>query len=185
MMPTEQLIAAQKSQLETIFALSNKAVEGLEQVLALNIGALKAAMQDASDATLAVLSTQDLQELSSLQPRLAQTVIEKLQAYSRRACEIASGTQAELVTAMEANAADVRERARSMVDSAARNAPAGTETALAIMTSAMSAANNAYDAVQQASKQAAEIVETRLTAMTSSALKPVQKSTPRKRSAAT
>ncbi len=46
MMPTEQLIAAQKSQLETIFALSNKAVEGLEQFLALNIGALKSSKQD-------------------------------------------------------------------------------------------------------------------------------------------
>ena len=131
MMPTEQLIAAQKSQLETIFSLSNKAIEGLEQVLALNIGTLKAAMQDASDATLAVLSTKDLQELSLLQPKLAQTVIEKLQAYSQHVYEIASGTHAEFVTAIEANAAIMRKKSQSMVDSAARNAPAGTEPEVA------------------------------------------------------
>ena len=184
MMPPEQLIAAQKSLLETLFALNSKAVEGLERVLDLNIRTLKAAMQDASDATLAGLTTKDLQELSSLQPILPQTVIEKLQSYSQHVYEIASDIQAEFVEAIEAHASGTRKKAQAMVDAAARNAPAGTESAIAIMTSAMRAANSVYDAVQQAGKQAAGVVETNLHTVTSSALKATQTSAPRKRRAA-
>ena len=184
-MPPEQLIAAQKSQLETMFALNSKAVEGLERLLELNIRTLKAAMQDASDATLAALATKDLQELSSLQPNLAQTVIEKLQSYSQHVYEVASVTQAEFVDTIQANAAGMRKTAQAMADIAVKNAPAGSETAIAIMTSAMSAANSVYDAVQQTGKQAAEVVEANFHTVASSALKAAQTSAPRKRRAAT
>ncbi len=184
MMTPDQLIAAQKSQLETLFALSGKAVESLEKVVELNIQTLKATMHETSDAALAALSVKDLQELASLQPNLAQPVTEKLLAYSQHVYEIASGTQAEFAKALEANAADLHKKVQSMVDTAVKNAPAGTETAVAIMKSAMSAANNAYDSVQKASKQAAEVVEANFNTVTSSALKAAQTAAPRKRSAA-
>ena len=78
----------------------------------------------------------------------------------------------------------MHKKVQAMVDTAVKNAPAGTETAVAIMKSALSAANNAYDSVQKASKQAAEVVEANFNTVTNSALKAAQTTTPRKRSAA-
>ncbi len=184
MMTPDQLIAAQKSQFETLFALGGKAVESLEKVVELNIQTLKAAMHETSDATLAALSIKDLQEFASLQPNLAQPMTEKLLSYSQHVYEIASSTQAEFAKALEANATDLHKKVQTMVDTAVKNAPAGTETAVAIMKSAMSAANNAYDSVQKASKQAAEVVEANFNTVTSNALKAAQTTAPRKRTAA-
>ena len=184
MMTPDQLIAAQKAQVETLFALGGKAVESLEKMLELNIQTMKATLHETSDAALNALAAKDLQELASLQPGLTQPVTEKLLAYSQHVYEIASGTQAEFAKAIEANAAEMHKKVQAMVDTAVKNAPAGTETAVAIMKSALSAANNAYDSVQKASKQAAEVVEANFNTVTNSALKAAQTTTPRKRSAA-
>ena len=46
-----------------------------------------------------------------------------------------------------------------LVDSAAKNAPAGSESAVAIMKSSVAAANNALESVQKAVKQATEMAE--------------------------
>ncbi|MBW4048467.1 MAG: phasin family protein [Proteobacteria bacterium] len=184
MMTPEQMIAAQKSQLEAIFALSGKAVEGFEKMVELNMQTLKTAMHETSDATMAALSVKDIQELTALQPNLAQPVAEKLLSYSHHLYEIASGTQAEFAKAIEANVAEVHKKMQSVVDTAVKNAPAGSETAVAMMKSALSAANNAYDTVQKAGKQAAEVVEANFNTVTNTAMKAAQSTTRGKRAAA-
>ena len=184
MMTPEQLIAAQKSQLETLFALQGKAVDGLERLVELNLQTLKTAMQETSEAAIAALSVKDLQELASLQPNLAQPLTEKLLAYSQHVYEITSGTQAELAKAVEANATELNRKVQNLVETATKNAPAGTETAVAILKSAMSAANNAYDSLHKAGKQAAEVVEANISTVTSTAMKAAQNGASRSKRAA-
>lgn len=185
MLTPDQVLAAQKAQLEAMFSLGSKAVEGLEKIVELNIQTLKAALSETSDATLAALSAKDLQELATMQPNLAQPLAEKVLSYTHHVYEIASGTHAEFAKAMEANAADAHKKVQAMVDNVVKNAPAGTETAVAVIKSALNAANNAYDSVQKASKQAAEVVEANFNTVTNNALKAAQSTTPasRKRSA--
>jgi hypothetical protein len=45
------------------------------------------------------------------------------------------------------------------VDNAAKNAPAGSETAVAVFKSAVAAGNNALESVQKAVKQATDVAE--------------------------
>jgi hypothetical protein len=73
---------------------------------------------------------------------------------------------------------------QAMVETVVKNAPAGTETAVAMMKSAMSAANNAYDSVQKASKQAAEVVEANFNTVTNTAMKAAQTTSSRGKRAA-
>ncbi|WP_018912300.1 TIGR01841 family phasin [Thiomonas sp. FB-6] len=174
MMTPEQMIAAQKSQLEALFALSGKAVDGFERMVELNLQTLKTALHEGSEATLAALSVKDLQEFSSLQPNLAQPLTEKALAYAQHVYEIASGTQAEFAKAVEANASEMNKKVQALVETATKNAPAGTETAVAMFKTAMSAANNAYDSLHKASKQAAEVVEANINTVTSTAMKAAQ-----------
>jgi phasin family protein len=171
-MTPDQLISAQKSQLESLFALTGKAVEGFERVVELNLQALKTAMNETSDAALAALSAKDVQDLSALQQ--TQPTAEKLLSYSQHLYEIASGTQAEFAKALESSTAELHRKVQAVIDTAVKNAPAGSESAVAMMKSALSAANNAYDSVQKASKQAAEVVEANISTVTSSAMKAAQ-----------
>ena len=57
----------------------------------------------------------------------------------------------------------------ALVDNAAKNAPAGSETAVAMMKSAVAAANNAFESVQKAVKQASDVAEANFNAVTTSA----------------
>ncbi len=159
MMTVDQILAAQKANVETLFGLTNKAFAGVEKLMELNIHASKAALSEASDNAKAALSVKDAQELLALQAGLFQPLAEKTASYSRHLYDIATSTGAEFSAAFEAQAAEGQKAFMSLVDGASKNAPAGSESAVAMMKSAVSAANNAFDSVQKAVKQATEMAE--------------------------
>ena len=170
MLTAEQIISAQKSQIETLFGLTQKAFEGVEKLVELNLQATKAALAESANNTQALLSVKDAQELLNLQASLMQPLAEKSVAYSRHLYDIASGTSAEFSKAAEATAADTQKKILAVVDNASKNAPAGSESAVAVMKSAVSAANNAIESVQKAVKQATEMAEANFNTVTATAV---------------
>ena len=180
MLTAEQIIAAQKSNLDTLFGLTAKAFEGVEKLVELNLQVAKAAMGEAAESTQAALSAKDAQELLALQTSLLQPAAEKAAAYSRHLYDIATATTAEMSKAAEATAADAQKKFMSVVDTAVKNAPAGSENAVALVKSAVAAANNAYESVHKASKQAVEVAEANFQAMTSTAVKTAAATKPKR-----
>jgi hypothetical protein len=69
----------------------------------------------------------------------------------------------------------------SLVDGAAKNAPAGSETAMAVMKSAVAAANNAFESVQKAVKQASDMAEANFHAASNTAVSAVKAPATKKR----
>lgn len=178
MLTAEQLAAAQKANIETLFGLTQKAFEGVEKLVELNVQATKAALSESASNTQALFSVKDAQELLTLQAGLMQPLAEKAAAYSRQLYEIAAGTGAEFAKAAEGQAAEAQQKFMAVVDNVAKNAPAGSETAVAVMKNAVSAATNAVESVQKAVKQASEIAESNFHAVTNNAVaaaKPVAK----------
>jgi phasin family protein len=174
MLTAEQIVAAQKANIETIFGLTQKAFEGMEKLVELNVQATKAALSESANSAQAMLSVKDAQELLTLQASLMQPLAEKTAAYSRHLYDIASGTGAEFGKAAEAQAAEAQKKFMSAVDSASKNAPAGSETAVAVMKSAVSAATNAMESVQKAVKQATEMAEANFNSVTTQAVSAVK-----------
>jgi phasin family protein len=170
MLTAEQIVAAQKANIETIFGLTQKAFEGVEKLVELNVQATKAALSESANSAQALLSVKDAQELLALQATLMQPLAEKTVAYSRHLYDIAAGAGAEFGKAAEAQASDTQKKFLAVVDNAAKNAPAGSETAVAVMKSAVSAANNAMESVQKAVKQATEMAEANFNTVTTSAV---------------
>jgi len=169
MMTVEQVLAAQKANVETLLGLTAKAFEGVEKIVELNMAATKAALADSGDNAKAMLSVKDAQELMALQSGLLQPLAEKTAAYSRHLYEIATGTAGEFTKAIENQAAEVQQNVVGLIDSAAKNAPAGSETAVAVMKSAVAAAGNALETVQKAVKQATDVAEANFAAATNTA----------------
>ncbi|BAO83186.1 hypothetical protein SMCB_0958 [Serpentinimonas maccroryi] len=170
MLTPEQMLAAQKANVETLFGLTQKAFEGVERMLELNMQATRAALADTSSNTQALMSVKDAQELMALQASLMQPLAEKTAAYSRQLYEIAAGTGGEFAKFAENQGAEAQQKFMAVVDNVARNAPAGSETAVAVMKNAVASANNAMETVQRAVKQATEVAQTNFQAMSDNAL---------------
>jgi phasin family protein len=171
MLTAEQVIAAQKANIETLFGLSAKAFEGVEKLVELNIQVAKAALGEAAENTKAALSVKDAQELVALQATLLQPAAEKAAAYGRYLYDITSATSADIGKVAEAQASEAQKKFMALVDTAVKNAPAGTENVVALVKSSVAAANNAYESVHKAAKQAADVAEANFQAMTSTAVK--------------
>lgn len=170
MLTAEQIMASHKANIETLFGLTHKAFEGVEKLVELNVQATKAALAETANHTQAVLGVKDAQELLALQAGLVQPLAEKTAAYSRHLYDIASAAGADIGKTFEAQTAEAQKKFTGLVDNAAKNAPAGSETAVAVLKSAVAAANNAFESVQKAVKQASDIAEANFNTVAASAV---------------
>jgi phasin family protein len=177
MSTAEQFAAAQKANLETLFALTSKAFEGVEKLVELNLQVAKASLTEAQTTAAASLGAKDAQELLALQAGLLQPAAEKAAAYGRHLYDIAASTNAEVTKVAEAQVASAQANFAVAVDSAVKNAPAGTESAAALVKSAIAAATNALESVQKASKQAVDAAEANFQSLANTAVKASQTTT--------
>jgi phasin family protein len=174
MLTAEQLLAAHKANLDTMFSLGAKAFEGVEKLVELNIQTAKTTLEEAAEHAKAVLSAKDAQELVALHSAMLQPSAEKIAAYNRHLYDIATATGGEVTKVAEGQVAEAQKKFMTVVDNAVKNAPAGTENAVVLVKSAVAAANNAFDSVQKAAKQAADVAEANFQAMTNTAVKASQ-----------
>ncbi len=176
-MTPDQIAAANKANLETLFGLTNKAFEGVEKLVELNLQVAKATLAESAENAKATMAVKDAQELMALQTSLLQPSAEKAAAYSRHLYDIAQATSAEFSKTAEAQLAEIQKNFAGVVDGALKNAPAGSENAVTLVKSAISAANNAYESVQKAAKQATDMAEANFTAVSNTAMKASQAAT--------
>ena len=177
MLTVEQVMASHKANLETLFGLTGKAFEGVEKMVELNLSASKSALADAAKHAQSVLSVKDAQELLAVQSGLLQPLAEKALAYNRQIYDIATGVSAEFGKNLENQTAQAQKKFLDVVDNAAKNAPAGSEAAVAVMKSSVAAANNALESVQKAVKQATEVAEANFNAVAATATNASQATT--------
>ncbi len=168
-----QFTTANKTNVEALLTLANTAFASAERLAALNLNTARTLLEDSVASTKALLGAKDIQELISLQTSLTQPGVEKAVAYSRGIYEIASQTQEEISKIVEAQFSEANKNVSTALDKAAKNAPAGSDVAVAAVKSAMAAANSAYDSLTKAAKQVAEMTEANVAAATNATVKAV------------
>jgi phasin family protein len=177
-LPTpEQFAAGQKAGFDALFGLTNKAFEGAIKLAELNLKTAREAFAQGQEHAEAALGAKDPQGFFALQAGFAQPAAEKALAYGRSVYDIVSAAQSEFTRAAEAHFAQQQEAVQTFVDNAAKNAPAGSETAVAALKSAINAANTAYETVNKAAKQAVDIAESNIQAATKAASKATAQAT--------
>jgi phasin family protein len=149
----QQLVAAQQAGLETFFGLTNKAFEGFEKLVALNLQVGKATLAESQEILTKGLSASNPSELFALPASLSQPVAEKVAAYGRQVHEIVSEVQSEISAAATAQVQQFQRDAQGFVENLQKNAPAGSESVVAAWNSAFSAANATYESASKAAKQ--------------------------------
>ena len=173
----EQFAATQQANLEVFQGLTTKAFAGFEKMIELNMAASKALLGDSFAHAQAVLAAKDPKELMELQASLAQPLAEKATAYGRHVQAISADTSADLTKAFESKVAEAQSTFTSAMDNLTKNAPAGSEAAVAAFKNALSTSQNAMETAQKAVKQAMTTAESNFTTATEQAVKAASKVT--------
>jgi phasin family protein len=177
----QQLSSATKDVFENQFAsfsaLSGNIVESMEKIVALNLAAAKSSTEESTAAMKELLTAKDPQAFLALLTAQAKQNAEKAQSYSRNLADIASISKAEINKLVEAQVAGSREKVSALVSDVTKNAPAGSEQAVAMLKSAIDSANAGFEQLSKTAKQAAETVEENLAKATEQYSQTVEKTT--------
>jgi len=167
---SEDLTAYQKAQLDSMMKFADASASAVEELFDLNFKSAKAANAELMKQVRSLTGAKDVQELGSLQTAFSQANSEKLMGFVRAIYGWANDTQGEMSKIWEAEMVEVTKTISSVIDKAAKSAPPGSELAFTAVKQAMSAANQAYDAMSKAGKQVAEMTEATVAATTSGAV---------------
>ena len=180
----EQFIAATKANLEAQFAsltaLNKKAFEGLEQIVALNVNAAKASLEEGTATAKQLISAKDPQEFFNLTSAQVQPAAEKALAYGRHLATITSATQQEFSKAVEAHIADTNAKVVALIDEVTKNAPAGSEQAVTALKTVVGNVNAGYEQLAKTTKQAVQTLEENLNKATQQFTQAAEKATAKK-----
>jgi phasin family protein len=156
---SEQVIAGNKAQIDNFLTAAGITVAGVERLVELQTQAAKAAFGDFAQHLKSLTEVKDVQAWTEAQTRASQPAADRVAGYTRNLYAVVSETNANLTKLVETQFTEFNKNCVSALDQAAKNAPAGSETTLAVAKSAMAAANQAFDALSKASKQIAEVTD--------------------------
>lgn len=178
---TDQYTSASKavfeSQMNAINALTRIVVDGTDKIVTLNMATFKALTDDAIVAAKNLLAAKDSQAFLSLATEYATPNIEKVSAYSRDLTDIVSTTKADFSKVGESQVAEVQSKVSGVVDSIEKNAPAGSEKAIAMLKSSVAKGNDGYEKMNSAAKQAVSDTEAYATKASNKFTEDVKKAT--------
>ena len=159
----EQFSAAAKTnfeaQIAALSALTTHAFESVTKIVDLNLNTAKASFEESSAITKQLLAAKDPQEFFSLTSAQTKPAAEKALAYSRSLAGIASGVQAELTQAAEEQIAESNRKVSEFIDAVTKNAPAGSEKAVAFFKTAVANASAGYEQFSASAKKASEALQ--------------------------
>lgn len=172
---TEQLIATGKASAQALEGLASQAYTSVEKLVELNLTASKALLGESFSHVNAVLAAKDPQEFLALQSGVLKPLAEKSVAYFQHVQTILSGSSADFVKAVEANAAEAQKTLSGIIEDLAKNAPAGAESAVAAFKSAMTAGQSAFESARVSAQKAIEVAQSQFSAATAHAADTTRK----------
>ena len=175
--PAEQFAAANKANLEALEGATKKAYAGVEKLVDLNMAASKAALGESFSYAQAVMSVKTPQEFMTLQTGFFQPMAEKSAAYFQHVQSIATEGSADFTQQFEASMADAQKAIGASVDQLVKNAPAGSEAAVAAFQNALSQGQKAVETAQATIKKASATAQANFAVATKQTSDMVKKAT--------
>ncbi|WP_312437522.1 TIGR01841 family phasin [Janthinobacterium sp.] len=159
----EQFASATKAlfefQLMTFNTLTSKAVQGVEQVLALNMATARAGMEEGIAAGKEISQARDPKAALAAAAAQVQPGVAGAKAYKQQLDEIIKDIHTEFTSAAEAHVAEAKSNLSALIYDVTKNVPPGSENAVAIVKAAIDNAFLGYEQVTKATQQAVKTVE--------------------------
>ncbi|TFV86390.1 phasin family protein [Oxalobacteraceae bacterium OM1] len=172
----EQFSNASKANLEAQLSLlstfGSTAFQGAEQVLGLNLTTFKKSLDKSNAAAKQFFAVKDPQEFFTLATAQAQPNTEEFVDYLRNLGAITTGVNSEIGKLVESQVSETSRKVLELVEELSKNAPAGSENAIAVLKNAIGNANAGYEQFTKTAKQAAETLEANLNGAVSQFTQP-------------
>jgi phasin family protein len=154
-------------QVETFNALASKAVQGVEQVVALNMNTAKNSMDNALAASRQMSQAGDAKSaLDTLQARL-QPGVQDAQAYGEQLRQIVADIQKDFQQAADTHLVEAKNTLSALIYDVTQNVKPGQENAVEIIKAAIDNAFKGYEQVTQSTREAMRRVEEQVSRATS------------------
>lgn len=161
----EQFAQATKAlfefQLETFNTLTSKAVQGIEQVLQLNIDTARSGVEKNIAAGKELSQATDPKAAMAAASARMQNLT-NLAEYNHQLGQILTEIRAEFTSAADAHLAEARSNLSALIYDVTKNVRPGSENAVEIVKTAIDNAFNGYEQVTNATRQAVAAFEDQL-----------------------
>jgi len=170
-------------QLQTFNTLTSKAVQGVEQVVALNLATAKSTVEDTLAAGKEMSLSIDPKAALDVAVAQVQPNVDTAKAYNHQLGLIIKEIQSEFASAAEAHMAEAKSNLSALIYDVTKNVPPGSDNAVQIIKTAIDNAFKGYEQVNKATKEAVQTVEAKIAKAAEQVAEAPEPATPKARPA--
>lgn len=159
MIKIDQFSAANQAAIDQFTLFAQLSLGSFEKFTELGLGAARESLTQATRHAQTLAGAQDVNELVAINSAAVEPALKRAYSYSRAAYETAAASSDEVKRVLEQNTAQLNKAAISALEEALKYAPAGSETVVANLKTAIAAAQSAYDNLSSINKQIYDSVE--------------------------
>lgn len=165
----EQIQGFNKEAVEAALSFAQLSMAGAERLMHLQIDAAKTFVAEQTESAKALAEAKDPASMMALRARLTEQAVERAVGYSRNVYEVATQTQQQLAKLVEGQLAASQQQFAGAMENMFKAAPGGSNAAIDAVRSTMAATQSAMDSMTKAAKQAADLAEANVKAVTDAA----------------
>ncbi|HXN15059.1 MAG TPA: phasin family protein [Usitatibacter sp.] len=159
MFKIDQFTAANEAAITQFAHFAQMSLVNLEKFAELGLGAARESVEQATAHAQSLAGAKDVHEVIAINSASLEPVMKRAYAYSRTVYETAAETNNEVKRVFEKQTAEFNRAAVAALEEAFKYAPAGSETVVDNMKTAIAAAQSAYNNLASINKQIYDTVE--------------------------
>jgi phasin family protein len=159
MFKIDQLTAANEAAINQFTYFAQLSLANVERFTELGLGAARESVAQATAHAQSLAGAKDVQEVIALNSAALEPVMKRAYAYSRTAYETAAETNDEVKRVFEKQTAELNRAAVAALEEAFKYAPAGSESVVDNVKTAIAAAQSAYNNIASINKQVYDTVQ--------------------------
>jgi len=159
MFKIDQFTAANEAAINQFAYFSQLTLANVERFAELSLGAARESVEQATAHAQSLAGAKDVHEVIAINSAAVEPVLKRAYAYSRTAYDTAAETNNEVKKVFEKQTAEYNRAAIASLEEAFKYAPAGSETLIENVKTAIAAAQSAYNNVAAINKQIYDTVE--------------------------
>ena len=180
MFKIDQFAAANEAAIEQFAYFAKLSIGNIEKFTELGLGAARESVTQATRHAQSLAGARDVNEAFAINSAAVEPALKRAYTYSRTAYETAAASNDEVKKVLEQNTAQLNKAAIAALEEALKYAPAGSESVVGNLKTAIAAAQSAYNNMTSINKQIYDTVEANVATAQSTAVRNTKRATKRK-----
>ncbi|MGE8356110.1 MAG: phasin family protein [Microvirgula sp.] len=162
----EELSKAHFNQFESLLRLAHISLAGVERIVRLQLDASRQSLEENGKLVRELSQTTDPQQAAQQLNKVTASAVEQVVNHSRNLYEVVSEVQTEVARLTEEQIGQYNKSLISTIDTLAKNAPAGSDSAINAVKSGIAASAAAVNSLTKAAQQVSDFAGSSVKAAT-------------------